>query len=102
MIFAWDEKKSQKNARERGLPFEMTKMMDFQTAIFKEDTRKDYGEQRYIVYGLIGNRLHALCFTPIPGGIRVFSLRKANKREIKSYEIKSYKEKNEAENQTVN
>ncbi len=86
MVFDWDKKKSLKNARERSLPFELVKLMDFHTAVYKEDLRNDYGEQRYIVYGLIEGRLHILCFTPIAGGIRVISLRKANQREVKYYE----------------
>jgi len=64
-------------------------MMAFHTALFEEDTRKDYGERRFIVYGLIGPRLHILCFTPISGGIRVISLRKANQREVVYYEQKT-------------
>ena len=30
--------------------------------------------------------MHVLCFTPIKGGIRVISFRKANSWEIKTYE----------------
>ena len=30
-------------------------------------------------------RLHVLCFTEIPDGIRVISFRKANAREVKRY-----------------
>lgn len=86
MQFEWDEKKNVKNTRERNLPFEVVRLMDFHTAFIEEDTRKDYGERRYVVYGLIGNRLHILCFTPIRNGIRVISLRKANQREVKYYE----------------
>ncbi|MGH8706656.1 MAG: hypothetical protein ACREVD_01195 [Burkholderiales bacterium] len=31
-------------------------------------------------------RLHVLCFVRIPDGIRVISLRKANRREVLEYE----------------
>ncbi len=86
MQFEWDEKKSMKNARERNLPFDAAKQMDFHTALFEEDTRQDYGEKRCVVYGLIDNRLHILCFTPIHNGLRVISLRKANPREVRYYE----------------
>ncbi len=86
MRFEWDAQKSQKNARERGLPFEQAKRMDFETALVEEDTRQDYGERRFVVYGRIDNRLHILCFTPIGGGIRLISLRKANLREVTYYE----------------
>lgn len=35
---------------------------------------------------MIGDRLHALCFTPAIDGIRVISLRKANAKEVKRYD----------------
>ena len=34
------------------------------------------------------SRLHVLCFTPIDGGIRVISFRKANDREVRKYDEK--------------
>lgn len=83
MIPEWDDNKSRKNAQERGLPFDVAEEMDFSTALFEEDTRKDYGERRIVVYGLIGPRLHILGFTPIPGGLRIISFRKANDREVR-------------------
>lgn len=36
--------------------------------------------------GFLDKRLHVLCFTPLPLGIRVISFRKANKREVRDYE----------------
>jgi hypothetical protein len=87
MKIDFDPAKSDKNRRERNLPFSMVEFFDFETAFHMPDTRKDYGEIRTIAYGLIGKRLHVLCFKPLPGGhIRVISLRKANKREEKKYE----------------
>jgi uncharacterized DUF497 family protein len=41
-----------------------------------------------VAIGYIGLRLHVLCFTPIDGGVRIISLRKANQREVKRYEKK--------------
>ncbi|MBY5943430.1 BrnT family toxin [Halomonas sp. DP5N14-9] len=35
---------------------------------------------------MIGQRVHVVCFTPIEGGIRVISLRKANAREVRRYD----------------
>jgi uncharacterized DUF497 family protein len=86
MIFEWDAQKSLKNSQERGLPFEAVRQMDFQTAHVEEDTRYDYGERRFVAIGQLNGRLHVLCFTPIPHGIRVISLRRANLREVKYYE----------------
>ena len=48
--------------------------------------RKAYPEVRYVAVGLLDARLHVLCFTPIAGGIRVISFRKANQREVRDYE----------------
>jgi len=36
--------------------------------------------------GLLRNRVHVLVFTEIATGIRIISLRKANKREVKRYD----------------
>ncbi len=41
---------------------------------------------RFVAIGFLDARLHVLCFTPITGGIRVISFRKANAREVKNYE----------------
>jgi uncharacterized DUF497 family protein len=82
----FDEKKSQRNAKERQLPFTMAADFDFSTARVTEDRRDDYPERRIVALGYIGRRLHVLCFTPLEDGIRVISLRKANTREVKIYE----------------
>ncbi|MCM1512910.1 MAG: BrnT family toxin [Oxalobacter formigenes] len=49
----FDPKKNQKNIEERGLSFERVTEIDFQTAVFREDTRKDYGETRIRLLGKI-------------------------------------------------
>jgi uncharacterized protein (DUF4415 family) len=59
---------------------------DWETAIYSEDIRTLYPERRFVAVGYLGFRLHVLCFTPIEGGIRVISFRKANIREVKRYE----------------
>ena len=59
---------------------------EFETAVFKQDTRRDYGEIRIRALGYLDGRLHALVFTETAQGIRVISFRKANKREVLAYE----------------
>jgi uncharacterized protein len=81
----FDENKSQLYARERRLPFTLVADFDFSTARVVEDRRSNYPERRFVALGYIGHRLHVLCFTPIVDGIRVISLRKANRREVKIY-----------------
>lgn len=86
MKIEFDPAKSEKNAKERGLSFSLMKEFDWDSAVFSEDARFAYDETRYIALGFIGDRLHAVCFTGILGGVRIISFRKANQREIRRYE----------------
>ena len=86
MKIEFDPKKSRRNSEERGLPFEKVAEFNWATSRTNPDDRFVYSEPRYSSFGVIGERLHYLCFTPIVGGIRVISFRKANKREIAKYE----------------
>lgn len=86
MKVEFDLAKSAKNSEERGLPFDLAHDFDWQNADYIEDTRHEYPEHRFIAIGFLYDRLHVLCFTPIFGGVRVISFRKANQREIKRYE----------------
>jgi len=60
--------------------------MDWQQAVIVEDTRKDYGERRFRAFGMIGERLFAVVFTPRADVMHIISFRKANKREVKQYD----------------
>lgn len=82
----FDANKNDINIRDRGLSFERAANFDFKTAVFKQDTRRDYREVRLRALGYLDGRMHALVFTETAKGIRVISLRKANKREVLIYE----------------
>lgn len=86
MKIDFDPEKSKKNARDRDLPFELAVEFDWETAIYAEDVRNPYPERRFVAMGYLGERLHVLCFTPIDGGVRIISFRKANLREVKRRE----------------
>ena len=81
----FDSAKNASNMASRGLSFELVEQMEWATALMQEDTRKAYGERRFQVLGFIGERLHAVVFTPREGKVHVISLRKANSREVKRY-----------------
>jgi uncharacterized protein len=81
MKIVYDVAKNERNVRERGLSFGLAGDLDWETALVLVDDRKDYGETRYRAFGMIGERLHAVAFTVVEDGIRVISLRKANRRE---------------------
>ena len=83
---SFDPVKSLRNEAERGLPFTLVLDLEWGTALLKEDSRRDYGERRFQVLGLIHGRLHAVVFTPRHDKVHVISLRKANNREVKHHE----------------
>ena len=89
MKIEFDPAKSDKNAAQRGLPFDRVAEFDWETALILADGRFSYPEPRFVALGFIGERLHVVCFTPVAGGIRVISFRKANDREIGRHEQKT-------------
>jgi uncharacterized DUF497 family protein len=82
----FDDNKSAENQRLRGLPFSHVADFDWMTALVVADKRHPYPEPRFFALGVIAERLHAVVFTPTPGGVRVISFRKANRREVRKYE----------------
>ena len=82
MEFAWDEIKNKKNIRERGLDFVDACEMFSTPMLVLPDTRKDYGEVRYIGFGYTQGRLMVVIYTEHQSkSIRIISFRKANNRE---------------------
>jgi len=49
------------------------------------DTRKDYGEPRFITVGKLEGRMVVMVWTPCEESHRIISLRKANEREQTRY-----------------
>lgn len=49
------------------------------------DDREHYGELREMALGFIGVRLHAMAFTRRGDTVRIISLRKANRVEVRRY-----------------
>jgi uncharacterized DUF497 family protein len=89
MSFGWDPSKSDKNARDRGLPFEIaTALFDGDTIEF-DDKRRDYGERRILAYGIVSGRV-LVCVYTWRGAAEaprrwIISLRKANNGESNAY-----------------
>ena len=86
MRIEFDAAKNERNIRERGLSFERAAEFDFAGATIRQDARKPYPEPRFVALGVLDGRLHVLCFTPVAGGVRVISFRKANTREVRNHE----------------
>lgn len=49
------------------------------------DIRFDYGEDRFLTFGLLDGRMIVLAWTPRREATRIISMRKANDREEKRY-----------------
>ncbi|PYT85112.1 MAG: hypothetical protein DMG40_00325 [Acidobacteria bacterium] len=49
------------------------------------DDRQDYGEERFITFGLLRDTVVAIAHTEHPKTIRIISMRKATRHEEKSY-----------------
>jgi uncharacterized protein len=85
MELEYDPAKSAKNARERGLPFEMAAELEWRRAIIFTDDRFMYGEERLIAFAPMRGRLYAVCYVQRGQVRRIISFRKANKREERLY-----------------
>ncbi|WP_077273041.1 BrnT family toxin [Acidithiobacillus thiooxidans] len=87
MIFEWDEAKRLINLEKHGVDFVDAPKMWAGPMLVAEDTRREYGEPRYVGMGHIEGRLMVIVHTHrSPNIVRVISLRKANSREVHAYE----------------
>jgi uncharacterized DUF497 family protein len=81
MRVTYDPEKRERTLRERGLDFEEAEIVFAGVTLEVEDTRKDYGEDRIICFGLLAGRIVVVGYTPRGADRHVFSMRKANARE---------------------
>jgi uncharacterized DUF497 family protein len=85
--FEWDETKNRSNVQKHGLDFSDAEEMFRGILLAQPDTRKDYGEMRWIGVGAIRSRIAVVVFAERGSEtIRIISLRKASRRESKEYE----------------
>jgi uncharacterized DUF497 family protein len=86
MEISYDASKRDRTLAERGLDFEDAVEVFAGPAIDLLDDRKDYGETRWVTYGLLKGRMVALVWTARGNGRHIISMRKANDREKKAYQ----------------
>jgi uncharacterized protein len=77
----FDRAKRERTLSERGLDFADADIVFAGVTLDLEDTRRDYGESRFVCYGLLEGRMVVVGYTPRGAGRHVFSMRKANERE---------------------
>jgi len=86
--FTWDEAKRQENINKRGLDIAVlaAKVFADKTVVIRQDSRKDYGEDRYLAYGVSDSLRLCICFTPRgESTIHLITIFKVNKREWEKY-----------------
>lgn len=86
MNYTHDPKKLAQNVAKHGVWFKMAEGFDWENAIVRIDDRNDYPETRLFAMAPIGGRLYAMVFCLRETAVRIISLRKANRREVREYE----------------
>jgi uncharacterized DUF497 family protein len=85
MQFDWDPAKRETNLAKHGVDLADAAQLDWDNAKAFPDTRRAYGEPRFIAYGTLHGVLHVVAYTRRGSLYRVISLRRANRREIARY-----------------
>ena len=85
MKFEWDANKNDTNIKRRGIDFKDAKKIFEGYTLTIEDDRFDYGEHRFISFGLMYDHVIAVVHTESEEKIRIISARKATKNEQKIY-----------------
>ncbi len=85
MKFEWDESKRLSNIRKHGIDFSDVPAIFDGSIVTVEDERFDYGEQRFVTFGLLQGHVVAVVHTESYDYIRIISTRKATKNEQKTY-----------------
>jgi uncharacterized protein len=86
MGFAWDPAKNTANRRKHGIGFREASEIFRGFALIAEDTRRDYGERRFIALGEYDGDVIRLIFTEREHNIRIISAWKANRNDRKAYQ----------------
>ncbi|MBI3037497.1 BrnT family toxin [bacterium] len=86
MEFEWDEAKNQVNKAKRGIDFKDAKQVFDGRTISFIDHRFDYGKEREVTLGMLGEMVVVIVHTTRGEKIRIISMRKARPRERRFYE----------------
>lgn len=85
MAISFDPAKRDETLKERGLDFADAEKVFASLLIENEDDRFDYGEERFVTVGFLGERMVVLVWTPRGEDRHIISMRKANAREQGRY-----------------
>ena len=82
----FDPAKDKSNKEKHGLSLDDAKLLEWDEALSWIDSRRDYGEVRYVSLIPMKHRLYCVVYVDAKVNRRIINLRKANLREIDKYE----------------
>ena len=86
MNFEWDENKNKSNQEKHEIDFNDAKdVFEDPKSIETEDTRKEYGEKRFIIIGKARNVILTVVYTIRATAIRLISARRSRRNERNNY-----------------
>jgi uncharacterized DUF497 family protein len=84
--FEWDDEKDAQNLATHGVSFEAARLAFSDAfAVIREDRRRNYGEDRFILLGMVQERLLAVSYTMRDELVRIISARFAEPQERRRY-----------------
>lgn len=87
MEITFDPKKDKLNRRKHGISLSAASGFEWGEAVVWVDNRYHYTELRECALGLIGETVYFLVFVDEDYAMRLISLRKASRSEVKRYEL---------------
>ena len=85
MNFEWGDTKRKSNIKKHGIDFIDAPMIFAGYTLTIEDDRYNYGEERFVTFGILDGRVVVVVHTETENSIRIISIRKATKHEEKAY-----------------
>jgi len=84
--FEWDKLKAKNNYAKHGVSFDLAKKV-FKDPFAVEflDDREDYGEERFVILGMVDGHILYVAYTERNETIRIISARRATKHEQETY-----------------
>ncbi len=85
MEFEWDDEKLQQNLQKHGVDLLYAALIFEGPVLTKPDTRRDYGERRYISLGLIDAAPYIVVHTERDGATRLISAWQGGRKDHVKY-----------------
>lgn len=84
--FEWDAAKAARNEADHGVTFDVATLVFADPfALEWRDDREDYGEDRYVLLGMVDGRVLYVAYTMRGDAIRIISARGAEPNERRRY-----------------